>query len=171
MRDGWHTNGPLLPTEFAMVSSYGRLTLVLFQQAEGVQALWAEMDMATVSEAIDNLRQREGSPNKDSIGCVDLNNPNNNNSKVVPGVLVVMKEWAQNNNLDAAIWTDLPPNFHEKTGMDFNENNVITYLSNLDDVHRKEAEKYVRRAPRQIRTRMRGKIEESLGWTHNCNGV
>jgi len=167
-RDGWHTNGPVLPIEFARVSRDRRLTLVLFEQAEGVQVLWAEMDVTTVNEAIVNLSQREET-NENNIGCVDLHNPTNNKCRVTR-VLDVIREWAQDNNLDTVIWTDLPPNFHEKTGRDFNESNVITYLSSdLDDDSRKKAEEYVRGAPPQIRTRMRCKIEESLGWAHSGN--
>jgi len=94
MRDGWHTDGPLLPIEFARVSSDGRLTLVSFQQPERVQVLWAEMDTTTVNEAIDNLRQREGT-NKNSIGCIDPHNPDNNNCRIIPRVLDIIKEWAE----------------------------------------------------------------------------
>jgi hypothetical protein len=165
IRDGWHTDGPLLPIELARISSYGRLTLVLFQQSERVPVLWAEMDMTTVNEAIDDLNQREGT-NKNSIGSVDLNN-RSNNCKVVRSLSGVIERWAKNNHFDAAVWTDLPANFREMTGMEFTENNVITYLSNLDNDSSRKAEEYIRKAPPQIGTRMRTIIEERLGWTYN----
>ena len=65
----------------------------------------------------------------------------------------------------------MPANFTEKTGMEFNDDNVISYLSNLDSDRKRRAEEYIRRAPRQIRTSMRSIIEERLGWTHNGDGV
>ncbi len=37
IRDGWQADGPHLPVEFVRVSSDGRLTLVLFEEAEAVQ--------------------------------------------------------------------------------------------------------------------------------------
>jgi len=144
------------------VSSDGRLTLVL-SEAKDVQVLWARMDTTTVNEAIDNLRERECCEKK-YIGCVDLDNPNSNNCKAIPKTLDVIKQWTANNNLDATIWTDLSANFHKKTEMEFNEEKVIEYLSNLDSDCKKRAKEYIRKTPCQVKTKMRSIIEEKLKW-------
>ncbi len=162
MSDGWHTDGPLLPVEFARISNQGRLTLVLSPKSQSIKVLWAEMNTMTVQQAIENLRQRER-VSKNDIGCLDVRDLRNNHSDVIPEVLAVTKEWAESKNIEAVIWTDLPPNFSEVTGMDYSEDNVITYLRNLSDG--RDAQEYVRKAPPQVRTRMRKVIEERLGWT------
>jgi len=166
IRDGWHDDGPLLPVEFARVSSDGRLTLVLSKGAKDVQVLWAKMDATTVKEAIDNLREREGCE-KDKIGYVDLRDRNNSNCKAIPSVLDTIKQWTATKKFDATIWTDLADNFHDETNMEFTEDNVIKYLSeDLDTDCKKRAEEYIRKTPSQIRTKMRGIIDEKLNWTH-----
>jgi hypothetical protein len=60
IREGWHRDGVYLPLEFARISRNGRLTLVLYKNADRVQVLWAYADVNSLVEAIENLRQREG---------------------------------------------------------------------------------------------------------------
>lgn len=171
IRGGWHTDGPLLPVEFARVSKDRRLTLVLRKRAKRIQVLWTEMNTATIDEAIDGLRMREETPNRNDVGWVDLHNSRNNNCKAFRTALNVITKWARQKHFDAVVWTDLPTNFRKKTKKRFNEDNVITYLQNLDSIASKKAEQYVRKAPRQISTKMRGIIEEKLDWTHSDAGL
>jgi hypothetical protein len=167
----WHADGPLLPVEFARVSKDRRLTLVLRKRTKRVKVLWAEMNTATIDKAIDGLKIREETPNKDNLGWVDLHNPLNNNCKTFRTALTVTKRWARRKHLDAVVWTDLPSNFREKTGMDFTEDNVVAYLQSLDRGESQKAEEYVRKAPRQIKTKMRDVFEERLGWRHRGEGL
>jgi hypothetical protein len=125
------------------------------------------MNTVTISEAIGDLKKREETPNEKNIGWIDLHKQKNNNCNTFRTALGIIKKWALTKHFDAVVWTDLPTNFRERTGKEFNKNNVITYLSNLDNGSRQKAEEYIRRAPREIRTRMRSTIEDQLGWTHN----
>lgn len=159
----WKPDGPILPIEFARISKNQSLTLVLRKRAKKIQVLWVQMIVATLDEAIDDLRKREGAKNRTDIGWIDLDNPNYRNCNVVRTALGVIKKWARTKHIDAVVWTDLPSRF---PGMRFNANNVVKYLSG-PDCDRTKAEEYVRKAPRQTRTRMRDIIEERLGWTHS----
>lgn len=158
----WFKDGPHLPVEFARVSCDGRLTLVLFPSASKVQVLWAYMDVDSLEEAIESLRQREDAP-ANRIGFVQVSS-GRHRCNVVPNIVGDITQWATERNIEAVIWTDLQPKFKEKTGTEFTEDNVIKYLKDLRDDMKSEAEKYVRNAPPQIRTRMRQIIEERLGW-------
>jgi hypothetical protein len=64
----WREDGPMLPIEFARKSSDGRITLVLSTAGPAVPVLWAEMDVATLAQARDNLAEREGC-SVSAIGC------------------------------------------------------------------------------------------------------
>lgn len=167
IRDCWHSDGPSLPVEFARVSisRLGSLTLVLLPRHRKVRVLWSEMDFTSLDEAIKNLGDVEGTT-RENIGWVDLHNASNKNCHAMRTALVVIKRWARRKHVDSVVWTDLPTNFLAKTGKKFNSDNVVNYLISLHDGSRREAEKYVRRAPRQIRTKTRKIIEDRFGWTH-----
>lgn len=72
--------------------------------------------------------------------------------------------WAERMNLDAVIWTALPPKFKGGTRIPSVEE-VISYLSGLSYEKRKHAETYIRMAPRQIDTDYRRKIQAVLHWS------
>ncbi|MFQ5997149.1 MAG: hypothetical protein ACE5LA_06025 [Dehalococcoidales bacterium] len=163
--DKWFSDGPGLPIEFARISRDKRLTLVLFPAAKKVPVLWAIMALNNLDEAINNLREVEGIPafSKDRIGYVNLRS-REQRSSVVVDIADEIRRWACMKKVEAVIWTDLPPKFEEETGIEFTEENVISYLNNLPDDSKKKAEEYIRRAPRQIRTGLRSAIEKKLGW-------
>lgn len=161
-RKEWFKDGPFLPIEFARASRDGRLTLVIFPGAENVQVLWNYMITEDLEEAIKNLGDRENIPEdkrREKIGFVEISKKNQNGYN--QDVINTIKQWAKEKNIDRVIWTDLGPNFKESTKTDFTEDNVINHLLN--------SEKYIRKTPAQIRTKMRKIIEERLGWTYNGN--
>jgi len=77
----------------------------------------------------------------------------------------VIEKWASAMNLDAVIWTALPPKFDGQTGRIPTADEVISFLRNLPQEKNKNAEEYIRRAPRQIDTHYRRRIEAELNWT------
>ena len=158
----WKGDGPLLPIEFARISQDGRLTLVLYPAANPVQVLWNYMAIENLNAAIKNLRVREGTiPEK--IGFINLVT-GKSRCNVIPDIEIEIKNWAKAKGFDAVIWTDLSSNFENKTNMIFNEDTVINYLKNLEPSKLENAKKYIVKAPKQIRTRIREVIEERLGW-------
>ncbi len=167
----WKEDGPKLPVEFARISNDNRLTLVLYPEYTEqlyVPVLWNCMDFETVDEAIENLRIREGPigkpTDKENIGYTNKENNDKYAHEDNRGLLPRIKQWANEKGIDSVIWTDLLPKgtTHEK----LNEE-VIAHLTKLEGCEKKIAEEYVRKAPRQIRTPIREKIEKEkeLGWT------
>lgn len=72
IQGGWQADGPRIPIEFARISANGSLTLVICPECPSVNevaTLWAVADHKDFKEAMDNLRDREGtSPGR--IGCL-----------------------------------------------------------------------------------------------------
>ena len=164
IRKQWFRDGPVAPIEFLRQSDDGRVTLVLAQGAEVVRSLWAPMDTSDLATAREALRQREGT-SKDKpwhIGSWSVGEPT---PESIPG----LNAWATARQIDAVIWTALPPKFggRERTASD---KEVIDYLTNLKGASRDRAEQYVRLAPRQIDTAYRRLIEANLGWTSSDPG-
>lgn len=162
IRGKWYKDGPCLPVDFARISGDGRLTLVLYPNADRVQVLWAYSEFNNLDKAIENLRQREGTK-QCLIGFVSIKE-NKSRCQVVPEILNEIRDWAANKKLDAVVWTDLPSNFKDERRKEFNWNNVIEYLKNLQDEKQQKAREYIEKAPPQITTRMRRIIKKELGW-------
>lgn len=161
MKGDWNKTGPYLPIEFARISRDGRLTLVLYPDADDVQTMWAYSSCAELDQAIENLRQREGT----STGWIGFISSGKSRSQIIaPKIINRMKGWAEEKGLDAVIWTYLPSNFKEKTGKDFNKDNVLKYLRSLKGDKLNKAKEYIENSPGQIDTKIRLRIEAELGW-------
>ena len=157
IQNKWFEDGPILPIEFTRQSKDGRMTLIIDKQAKPVRVLWALMHIDKLPEAVESLMMREGTK-KESIEV--LRSSDSTEDAIKSGIL----EWLKSKQLDAAIWTGL--SFSEGTN---NERptieSVINYLSKLDYNAQKHAEEYVRKAPRQVDTEYRRRIEQEFGWT------
>jgi len=180
--DGWHSDGPLLPIEFARISGHGnappRLTLVLRADAEYVQTQWAQSSHEELARAIDNLAAREKTveakigylkSGSDSMGdrsrltaLAGSDIAATEGTATAANVLDRIDWWREQQGLDAVIWTDLGSNFEERHGS-LSRQNVVAYLRSLS-ARGFAAEEYVRRAPRQTRTKIRRLLEHDLGW-------
>jgi hypothetical protein len=158
----WYGDGPRLPVEFARISKDERLTLVLYPNVDRVQVLWAYAEVNSLDQAVEDLRQREGT--KQSLIGFDSIKENKSRCQIVPEILNEIRGWATKKKLDAVVWTDLPSNFKEKRRKEFNENNVIEYLKSLQGEEQQKAREYIEKAPLQIMTKMRHIIKKELGW-------
>ena len=151
----WLEDGPLIPLEFARQSKDDRITLVVENSAKPVRSLWAIMDIDEIDVACEALRLREGT-NKQNIGSWSVGDK-------LPSSIVELDAWAGALKLDGVVWTALPPKFKNNDRTP-SEEEVVKYLSYLTGRQRKCAEEYVRRAPRQIDTVYRRRIEATLHW-------
>ncbi len=163
---GWYTEGPFLPIEFSRISSNGRLTLVIDKNAEMLQTLFAISHYEKLDEALLDLAVREGCSKgkigycyKDKSGffCYPVNFNFNFKSNI--------EKWMETtDDIDAVLWTNLSVKFNNAIGLKHTEENVIKYLETLDENIKPLAEEYIRKAPKQIDTKMRRAIEERLNW-------
>lgn len=155
----WFEDGPFLPVEFARESKDGRITLVICADRPLVRTLWAIMDCATLDDAVEALRIREGifqRNTKDHIGIFsDQQAPNGSIEKTIG-------EWALSKKLSGAVWTALPPKFGNREEMP-SEDEVIAHFRGLRGSMRDNAIEYVECAPRQIDTPYRRRIEAEFG--------
>lgn len=165
---GWKENGPVLPIEFARISKDGRLTLVITPNGTDVPTLYSVSSFDSLDLAVLNLKKREGTV-KENIGYYDKTKdeffPPNFPIKEKDNI----KNWIQTTDFDAVIWTNLPENWEirneEKVVIKtINPNDRLEYLQNLKGSESDLAEEYIRNTPKQIATKYRKKIMETLGW-------
>lgn len=156
----WFTDGPLIRVEFMRQSQDGRITLVLTESANPVRSLWAVMNSTELSSAISDLRKRERIPKANTekhIGSWSCGQPS-------PALIPNLADWAAAQEIDHAIWTNLPPKFKGEEQAPSSDQ-VVQYLGGLVGEQREVAERYVRFTPRQINTTYRRLIEEAIRWT------
>ncbi len=163
LRSRWRRNGPLLPVEFARISSKNRLTLVLLPHRTHRSAtLWALSARSTLDQARANLACRERT-SVEEIHFVTATRRGGSS----PTILVAVRDWLRNQPLDAAIWTGLgstPKKWKERYGGPFSRERALQFLRDLRDRGQHEgARDYVRDAPAQVQTPLRVLIESNFG--------
>lgn len=156
----WNRGGPFLPVEFSRISGDGRLTLVL-DDADGVAVgtRHAVSGRPNTEHAKEDLRLREGTSPL-NIGFVDL--PKGDRRSRISEVGMVVEDWAAANRYDAAIWTDLPPNFEERTGKAFSVGQAMMYLNGLPVAVRARALEYIEKAPPEVDTPLRRALDATI---------
>ena len=159
IRAPWFQDGPLTKLEFARQSNDGRMTLVIAESGTTVRSLWALMDCNDIDDAREKLRAREGVPKSklDFIGALKR-------GEAPPKNLSYCDAWLEQNELDAVVWTALPPKFDDAEQFP-SEAQVLTYLESLSGPARENAERYIRKAPVQIDTSYRRAIAAKFGWS------
>lgn len=158
IQNKWFEDGPLLPIELSRQSKNKRITFIIDENADPVRVLWALMTIDDINAARISLQERESAYHLDDIHFVEVSDKN------AEGIKAIIIRWLESKNLDAAIWTGL--SFSKYTNLKQpSVDYVIKHLDELEYNTRKIAEEYVRKAPRQIDTQYRRKIEIALGWT------
>lgn len=176
----WYPDGPSLPIEFTRYSSGNRITLVLTPGKRPVQSLWNRMLVAGLDQAKRELAIRElgeGEHTEDQIQRFIQRSIGYWTSTEQKGQCADdIGRWASRTGLDAAVWTDLPPKsppvfqgeriIVEAIDAVPTDKEVIAFLRNRQQSEKSQnAEEYIRKAPRQINTDYRRRIEEDLRWT------
>ena len=155
----WFLDGPTVRVEFSRQSQDGRITLVLVPGATAVRSLWAIMDAQTLEAAREALASREKIPKKNEAKHIGSWSIGDQPVSEIPN----LSAWAEASGVQHVVWTALPPKF---SGVEQapTEEQVVSYLEALVGAQRDAAEIYVRRAPKQIDTAFRRKIEAKLQW-------
>jgi hypothetical protein len=158
IRRTWFKDGPMIRVEFARQSRDGRITLVLVPTAAPVRSLWTIMNTPDLREAQAALRNREGGIRSEHIGSWSVGG-------TPPEHVLQLEHWARSRSVSDVIWTALPPKFEDVEERTPSADEVISYLQTLKGSIRHEAMKYIRRAPMQIDSAYRRRIEAELQWT------
>lgn len=153
----WQVGGPSLPLEFTRITSQRPLTLVL-DPVNGVicPTRFSFSSRTNLPEAIDDLKQREGT-SEENIGYLDLKQ-RRSSIQVYPQQLNVeaeVRRWCLEHQLDAAIWTAIPPNFEERAGNKFSVEAAIRYFKCLSKAEQESTLEYIRNTPPEINTPLR----------------
>jgi hypothetical protein len=154
----WQIDGPMVSVEFLRQSSDGRITLVLDTDGTQVPSLWTRLESHNIDRAVAALQEREGVRDQDA--AKDIGRWIGSSS---PPLISGLADWAKKRSFDAVVWTAL--GFRSK-GHPYRRSadEIIEYLQTLTGEARSKAETYVRRAPKQIETVYRHRIEADLGW-------
>ena len=116
----WFNDGPLVPVEFARQSDDGRITLVMESRARPIRVLWALMDSETwmtPAKNCGNGRDWQGrhGPTRRAMAARHFPRP-------FPG----LSDGPRVRDLDAVIWTALPPQVRRRTAHPFEEESSPT---------------------------------------------
>ena len=160
IRGEWHNDGPRLPIEFARISKGGHLTLVIAPRRRLIRTYWALSGHNTLTDAIDNLANREGTSDLENIGYV---NADGGQRARFPTYIPQLRAWMKRRSLHAVIWTDLEANFQEKREKKLTTKAAVDYLRARAPSVRAKAADYVQIAPPQSRTQLRPHLEKELG--------
>jgi hypothetical protein len=150
----WLRDGPSLPLEFSRISKSrgGALTLVADPE-NGTETVvsYCVSARAQPSDAIEDLRVREGPTRKEWIGSF---RPPYEESRYFPAI----HAWASSHGFDEVVWTDLPPDFLA-SGKPFSVNAAVAYVEGLDADGKTMAREYLQRAPDFVRTPVRQALQ------------
>ena len=161
----WFKDGPILPIELRRISDDKRMTFVIDnnESTQLVRLLWALMTTDDIEEAKKSLKSRESS-SMDNISSITADEDATGND-----IKLEIKNWLNHKGLNTAIWTGLT---HESklnkkyfNGKRPTQDQVLKYLNKLEGRERRDAEYYIRKAPKQIDTLYRRRIEATFGWT------
>ena len=155
----WYDDGPRLPIEFAREGDNGELATVICSGKPEQTAWWAMLDVTDLGQARELLRQREEIDPRHPEWVGDTETDSNG------AFGATICAWALGKDLDAVVWTALPPRCEGVDGQAPNEVDAVLYLDGLTGEKREHAEQYVRRVPAVIATQHRAAIERALGWT------
>ena len=135
--------------------------MVLVPGLPVVRSLWAIMSLNDLAAAKKDLAAREGIGDENirySIGVWDKKaSPQNE-------IETEINRWAGTMGLDAVVWTSLKPGFADQQRTP-SADEVVDYLRKLSHEEQSSAEAYIRKAPRQIDTAYRRRIEQEFGWS------
>jgi hypothetical protein len=157
--DPWIMEGPTLKIEFSRISAsrHGALTLVI-DAANGTptQVAYCLSTRATITDARDDLQKREGTRPR-HIGWIAADGGGRGRDDVTVGLV---RDWIAAKDFGGAVWTDLPPNFEEKSGQPFSTETAVAYVHALAEPGRTMALEYIQRAPEFVKTPVRLALTE-----------
>ena len=150
----WQPDGPHLPLELARIRGDDCLTVVLYPTPEtpALPVVWAWAAGSALAAVVENLRTAERTvpghiavlPD-DGLRAVPLD----------PGIAATITRWQVTQSADAVVWTQLPANFTQRTGLPLTPTTAVAYLRGLPPADRRRAVAYLGRLPATLQTVIR----------------
>lgn len=157
MASEWFKDGPKPPIEFSRLRRW-RVRHCNLPQCITLPGLWAVLEFLSVEDAIRALGARKQIPDdrQDGIGILI---PNDSEAGV-------LGQWARALQLEAVIWTALPPRFEDVEGLVLCLDLVHSYLKSLRGEMLEHAKYYIENVPEQIDTPYHRELKKLGGLTH-----
>ncbi len=156
------SKGPRLPMEFSRISPKRKMGLVVcLDTLVGVDCATHVIRSSRddVQSALKDLAARERAPHG-RIGWADTTS----GAGRMDSVVLQVQQWCAENGWDAAVWTDLEPNFYDHTHQDFSVLRGVAYLKTLKGENLSEAFDYIENAPRHTKTPLRDALKGDDWW-------
>lgn len=155
--------GPRLPMEFSRISPKRRMGLVVcLDPAAGVpcatHAIASRRPDLEAARA--DLARRERAP----LGRIGWADARGRGQSRLAAVADAVGAWCRAGGWQAAVWTDLEPNFASETGGVFSVAAGREYLRGLGGDSLAEAFRYIRNAPATTRTPLRRALAVDPWW-------
>lgn len=169
----WQPNGPLLPIEFAKITSQGGLIPVLCGEpwVINVPTLWAMSTFDELGQARHDLAVKEQCSSDEEIGySMDANGANSAQLDSLPSgplkdeILDRLRRWRQNHDFGAVIWKDSCANIPQGQKLEDAKANAVDQLAKLPDNVKIAAETKVQQMPIQVWTIIRAHIMAQFNW-------
>ena len=159
--DNWFSDGPMLPIEFARISTDNRITLVIFPPFEEVTTYYNISSFNELELAKENLAKREGTT-LSNIGSINFKTGEVFSKKIPAELKKTFSIWNFNRDFDALIWTDLDENFKTKMKRPFSLEASIVHLKSLSTEEFERAKNYILSTPENTKTRHRKTLTDFL---------
>ena len=160
----WHRGaGPTLPLEFSRVSPKRKKALALIVDPDhGTECATSLVvsRRSSLEEAVEDLAARERAP-LDRIGYASRSG---SWRSTVSGLETRFEAWFESQGFSGAVWTDLPANFAEETGIAFSIPAAVDYLRSLEGASLLEAKRYIELAPEETMTALRQTLGSEDWW-------
>lgn len=159
------STGPALPMEFSRISPKRKLGLVAVLDAThgALCPTHAIVSVrSSITEVAEDLMRRERAKSPDQIGALCLRT--GFRRAVADDVAARVESWCRARGAAGAVWTDLPPNFADRTGQAFSVDRGCAYLESLTGESRAEAVKYIHFAPAATDTPLRRRLSAQSWW-------
>jgi len=155
LRGDWQKDGPLFPIELCRVADGGELSTAICPDAAPLPVLWAWLAVDNLEQACAALADREQIPaaRTDGVGRLRVSGTHGG----------PLHQWATARQIDAVVWTALPPRYADTEGRLPALSEAVDYLAGLNGDTRAHALSYVRQLAAQIDTPYRRAISHSLG--------
>ena len=155
--------GPRLPMEFSRISPKRAMGLVVcLDAAHGVpcptHAIASRRD--ALAPAVADLARRERAPEAMIGGVCRATGARRGRPEIARAVL----DWCAAAHWRGAVWTDLRPNFAERTGTPFGLARAVAYLKELPEANLAHAVRYVEKAPAETDTPLRRTLRADPWW-------